>query len=90
MTDLLRNIHYAAQKSDEVHINSSKIYEFVTHVSDRQFSSWLHDSSIDFSRLSEEEFLEFLLILHSISFCYWGDIKWTVEYRGIHIMEHGE
>lgn len=83
MVDILETTQFVMGKSKAVHINTSKIPEFVKSLSDKTMPHWLHDSPISFSHLNDKEFLNFLLVLHSVSFCYWGDTKWTVEHRGV-------
>ncbi|MEK6857439.1 MAG: queuosine salvage family protein, partial [Nanoarchaeota archaeon] len=36
----------------------------------------------DLSSLNDDEKLHFLLVFNSISFCYWGEPKWTINYKG--------
>ncbi|MBW2967422.1 queuosine salvage family protein [Candidatus Woesearchaeota archaeon] len=43
--------------------------------------SWLDISPFDLGSLTEKERLGFLFALDAISFCYWGDDKWRVEYK---------
>lgn len=82
MVDILGTAQFVTGKSRKVHINTNKITGSIEIFSGNAMSHWLHDSPIDFSKLNEREFLNFLFFLHSVSFCYWSDTKWTVEYRG--------
>lgn len=82
MKKVLETTNFVVERSEAVHICADKIEALVGQLSDERMPPWLHDSPIDFSNLSDAEFLNFLLVLHSVSFCYWGNVKWTVEYRG--------
>jgi hypothetical protein len=82
MIKVLETASLVVERSEVVHINTDKIETLVEQLSDERMPPWLHNSPIDFSHLSDTDFLNFLLVLHSVSFCYWGDVKWTVEYRG--------
>lgn len=81
MEKIFETSRYVAEESKIVCINIDKISEFATSFADDKMPHWLHNSHIDFSHLSEKDYLNFLFILHSVSFCYWGDPKWTVEYK---------
>lgn len=82
MIKVLETTSFVVEKSESVHINIDRIDVLARQLLDERMPPWLHNSPIDFSHLSDTDFLNFLLILHSVSFCYWGEVKWTVEYRG--------
>jgi hypothetical protein len=42
----------------------------------------LSASPINYAHLNDADKLNFLLVFNSTSFCYWGEPKWTVEYKG--------
>jgi hypothetical protein len=42
----------------------------------------LSQAPFDFSHFSEEEKLHFVFIFNALSFCYWGEPKWTIDYNG--------
>jgi hypothetical protein len=82
MEKVLETCRFVVENSSAVHINTDKINLLVGGLLEVEMPSWLHNSPIEFSSLSDVDFLNFLLVLHSVSFCYWGDTKWTVEYKG--------
>lgn len=81
MQKVLETTRLALAKSKYVKINRDKITEFAKSFQHGNFPHWLSASPLNFSHLSDEEKINFLLIFNSMSFCYWGDPKWTVEYK---------
>ncbi len=79
---VLETTRIAVEKSKYVKIDREKITEFAKTFKHRNVLHWLSGSPLSFSHLSDEEKLNFLLVFNSTSFCYWGDPKWMVEYRG--------
>lgn len=45
-------------------------------------SHWLSQAPFDFSHFDEDRELRFTLIFNALSFCFWGEPKWTVEHEG--------
>lgn len=82
MSKVLETTKYAFEKSKYVKINRDKIAELAQSFHHGNIPHWLSGSPLNFSHLSDEEKLNFLLVFNSTSFCYWGDPKWTIEYRG--------
>lgn len=82
MNKVLETTRYALEKSKYVKINRDNIVEFVKSFNHGNTPHWLSSSPLNFSHLSENEKLNFLLVFNSTSFCYWGDPKWTIEYKG--------
>lgn len=82
MSNVLESVKFVVGKSKHVRINQGKIVEFTKSFQHGNIPHWLSESPISFSHLNDEEKLNLLLIFNSISFCYWGDTKWTVKYKG--------
>lgn len=82
MNEILSTTKYVVENSDSVFINQNKLAEIAETIDHTQFNHWLLDAPIDFQSLSEEEKLNFVLIFSAISFSYWGEPKWTIEYEG--------
>lgn len=62
-------------------INHEKIVEFSKNFNPDKVDHWLSAAPFKFSHFSEEQKLHFLFIFNSLSFSYWGEPKWTVEYK---------
>ncbi len=71
-----------------VRINDSRLREFATHFDRAKLAHWIKSSPVSLSDLPEEERLAFLFVFNAISFSYYGDPKWKVEYGG-QVLERG-
>lgn len=81
-TSVLDSVESAVAKAKYVRIHHDKIVEFVKSFEHKNVSHWLRNTPLSFDHLSEQEKLNFLLVFNAISFCYWGEPKWTIEYKG--------
>jgi hypothetical protein len=77
----LRTIQYISENSDHVKINATKLGDFAEQLKVDKTPHWLSVSPFDFRELSIEDQVNFILVLDSIGFCYWGEPKWTVDYK---------
>jgi len=82
MNPILENIQFAVENSKLVSIQSEKIKDFCNNMDHTHIKHWLGEAPIDLSRLNDEEKLNFMMVFNSMSFSYWGEPKWTVEYKG--------
>lgn len=71
-----------ADESKHVSIDERGVAEFSKNFHHGNISHWLSGAPFGFTDLSEEEKLNFLLVFNSISFSYWGNPKWVIEYKG--------
>lgn len=81
MNQVLQTTKFVVDNSASVKIRQDKIVEFIKNFQDTNFVHWLSASPINYAHLNDEEKLNFLLVFNSTSFCYWGNPKWTVEYK---------
>lgn len=66
-----------------VTINKNRISHFCgTLDPDDLQQPWLTAAPVDLSTLESNARLNFVLLISSLSFRYWGKPKWTVEYQG--------
>lgn len=77
---VLQSIEPVIKDSEHVKINKDKIREFAEGFS--QKGHWMNNAPFDINALADEEKLAFSFIFNSISFSYWGNPKWTVDYKG--------
>lgn len=82
MSKILETTKFVTDNSVSVKINKEKISEFSRNFPHDNLSHWLSASPINYAHLSAADKLNLLLVFNSTSFCYWGDPKWTIEYRG--------
>ncbi len=81
MNQVLETTKFVVKNSKYVTIKKEAIKEFCKNFSESHINHWLNESPFDFSKLTEKERLHFLLVFNAISFSYWGNPKWTVEYN---------
>src|SRR3989304_9447657 len=82
MNKVLETTKYVVDNSEYVKINQSKITEFCKNFEKSHMGHWIIQAPYDIKKLKTEDKLHFLLLFNSISFSYWGEPKWTVEYEG--------
>lgn len=82
MNKILESTKFVADNSKSVSINQERLIEFSKTFKHGRTSHWLSQAPFDFSSLSEDEKLAFLLVFNALSFCYWGEPKWTIEHDG--------
>lgn len=74
-------MEFVIENAKYVKINKDKIKEFCKNFHHGDVNHWISEAPLDFSKLNEEEILNFLLVYSTIGFCYWGDKPWSIEYR---------
>ncbi len=82
MNKVLDTTKYVVENSVSVQINHSAVLSFSNTFKEINFSHWLSSAPFDFSHFSDNKKLNFLFVFNAMSFCYWGDPKWTIEYNG--------
>jgi len=81
MNQILETTKFVVENSDFVKINRERLVEFSKGFDHGKAKHWLSAAPFDFSHFSEEEKLHFVIILNALSFCYWGEPKWAIEYK---------
>jgi len=81
MNPVLESIKPVVKKSKHVKINKENL-KYVCSKFSREERCWMNESHFDLSGLSLEEKLNFIFVFNSVNFCYWGDPKWTIKYKG--------
>lgn len=79
---ILESTWFVVQNTDSVKINREKISEFAKDFEKHTNHFWLKDSPFDIDRLNENQKLMFIVVFNAISFSYWGNPYWNVEYKG--------
>lgn len=82
MNPVLKSTKPVIKKSEFVKINKEKLKEFCRQFRPKEFQFWLDKLPFDFPKFRLKDELNFLFVLNSLQFCFWGDPKWTVEYKG--------
>ena len=81
MFQVLASIKPVIDNAKDVTINIEKIREFCRRFEESHINHWLNLSPFPIFSLKEDDKLNFLLVFNSISFCYWGNPKWSIEYH---------
>jgi len=82
MNKILETTKFVIENAKYVKINQKAINEFCKVFERSHISHWINHTPFDISNLKDNEKVSFLLIFNSISFSYWGEPKWTIEYKG--------
>ncbi|MBI2109428.1 MAG: hypothetical protein HYT93_04645 [Parcubacteria group bacterium] len=82
MNKILETTRFVVDSSKSVKINNENIATFCKTFQHGNLPHWLSGSPIAFSHLKDIDKLNLLLVFNSTSFCYWGDPKWTLEWKG--------
>lgn len=82
MNKILETTKFVIENSDFVKINLEKVVEFSKNFNPDKTDHWLNAAPFIFSHFSDEDKLHFLFVFNALSFSYWGEPKWTVEYKG--------
>lgn len=82
MNSILETTKFVVDNAKDVKINKTKIKEFCKRFGESHINHWLNESPFNISKLSDKDKINFLLIFDAISFSYWGEPKWTIEYKG--------
>ena len=80
--NILESLEPVLAQSTAVKIQSEKRKEFAQTFNKRKSIHWLSVCPCDIQQFTEKEKICFLFTLDSISFSYWGDSRWTVDYSG--------
>jgi len=81
MNKILSSTKFVVENARYVKINKDKIKELCKNFHHGDVKHWLSEAPLDFSKLSEEQILNFLLVYSTIGFCYWGNPPWSIEYN---------
>lgn len=81
MSKILDTIRFVVENSKHVKINKEKIHEFCKRFKLKKGNFWLENKIYDFKKLNDKDKLHFLLVYNSINFSFWGNPKWSTEYK---------
>ncbi len=81
MNKILETTKFVIENSDFVKINHEKVTEFSKNFNPDKTNHWLNVAPFNFLHFSDDDKLHFLFIFNALSFSYWGEPKWTIEYK---------
>ena len=82
MNKVLESTKFVVENTEHIKIDKDKIKDFCKSLDYESIKNWLEESPFEIQSLSDKEKLHFLLVFNAISFSYWGEPKWSVEYKG--------
>ena len=81
MNKVIESTKFVVDNSQHVKINSKEVDNFCEYFSHEHIKHWFNESPFDIRKLNPKDRLHFLLVFNSISFSYWGDPKWKIQYK---------
>ena len=81
MNKIIESAKFVVQNSQHVKINPKKVNEFCNYFDHHHIKHWINESPFNFKKLNTKDRLHFLLVFNSISFSYWGNPKWKIQYH---------
>lgn len=82
MSQVLKTTQKVVAQSEHVSINEEALKKWSNDFRPDHVNHWLNEAPFDIRTLSTRERLHYLLVFNSISFSYWADQKWKIDYRG--------
>ncbi|MFH1455449.1 MAG: queuosine salvage family protein [archaeon] len=81
MNKIIESCKFVVDNSQHVKINLKKVEDFCNYFDHKHIKHWFNEAPFDIKKLSPKERLHFLLVFNAISFSYWGDPKWKIQYN---------
>ena len=82
MNRVLETTKFVVENSEFVKINHERLVYFSNSFEHGKTKHWLSAAPFNFSHFNNEDKLHFVFILNTLSFSYWGEPNWKVEYNG--------
>lgn len=73
-----KEIKYVVENSEYVHIDNTKIDEFIERLGNIDYVHWSKELDFD---LNEREWILLAFIIESMNFCFWMKPKWKIKYK---------
>ncbi|MBI4043472.1 MAG: hypothetical protein HY393_01540 [Candidatus Diapherotrites archaeon] len=79
--EILDTTKYVVDNAKHVSINEHKLNDFSKGFKPHQVDHWISAAPYNLNGLNPEQRFNFLLLLNSINFSYWGEPKWSIQYN---------
>lgn len=79
---VLETTEYVVERSKHVRLKDDAIVDFCNRFKPKQIKHWFEEAPFNLQSLPDRDKLHFLVVFNAVSFSYWGDPKWTIEYDG--------
>ncbi len=80
--NIYESLHPVLTSLEYVHIDIDKVQELGEKLANVNMPHWLTTAPFDVYQLPETQRIGCLFFLDAISFSYWGEPKWQMEYNG--------
>jgi len=81
MSRILESVKKVVPLSRDVSLDQERIIECANQFYHGSAKHWLSAAPFQFHHFSDEQKLTFLFVFNSLSFCYWGEPKWTINHE---------
>jgi len=82
MNKILESAKFVVDNSKYVKLNVENISSFAQTFTHEHKKHWLEQAPVDFHKFKPDDKLHFLLLFNALSFSYWGEPRWIIEYKG--------
>lgn len=82
MEDVLESIRNVAERARHVRVNAERANAYALGFDHGSVAHWLSAAPFSFSHMDVPDQMRFVFLFNALSFCYWGDPKWTVFHAG--------
>lgn len=82
MNKILESTKFVVDHSHHVKINLEEVDKFCKYFDHIHIKHWFNESPFNINNLKPEDRLQFLFVVHSICFSFWGEPKWKIIYDG--------
>jgi len=80
MNKVLESIKPVVENSEQVRIKKERIKKISKEFNFNKVKHWL-DDFVFLKKLEKNQIFNFIFALDSLNFCFWGNPKWTIEYK---------
>ncbi len=77
----LESLEFVVRNSRHVQINEEQVRGLAKNFAGLNSGHWIESSSLARSSLNYQQKTAFLFVFNAVSFSYWGNPKWTIEYE---------
>jgi len=81
MNKIVKSAKFVVDNSQHIKINLEEVNNFCDYFNHNHIKHWFTKSPFNIRKLNLKDRLHFLIVFNSISFCYWGDPKWKIQYN---------
>lgn len=82
-SELMDSLKYVVDNSSFVKIDESAVDSYIVNFQPTAYTHWSKAYPLEYHpQPTFEDEIDFLFLIGNQAFCYWGNPKWTIEYKG--------